>query len=327
MKKKVTLITGSCGEMGQALIRKLKNKKIITLDIESLDLISKSHIHYTGSILDSEVLNKINLNYQIEEIYHLAAILSTKAEKNPALAKQVNITGTQNIYNLCLSQIDRYNNLVKIFFPSSIAVYNILGANINYAISEKQHCIEPYTIYGQSKLISEKEGIKLSESNKLFDFRCIRFPGIISSETMPTGGTSDYASEMIHAAMNDQPYSCFVDNHTILPFMVMPDAISAMIQLIESSKHQLKSAIYNVTSFSPSALDIEMKIKAFFPDFEVKYDRNNDRQKIVNSWPNNINDSCAKKDWLWNPQYDFNSAFNNYIIPNLFEHYEQKDKS
>jgi len=326
MKDKIKLITGAGGEIGQALINKFNGNNIITLDLSSVNIQSKTHIHYMGSILDTKLLKKINNNYQIEEIYHLAAILSTKAENNPTLATQVNITGTNNIYNLCLSQAQQYTSPIKLFFPSSIATYNILNQNDIKNISENQCYKKPKTIYGQSKLISEKQGIKYSKLNNLINFRCIRFPGIISSETIPTGGTSDYASEMIHAAILEKEYSCFVKPNTKLPFIVMPDAINAITQLIGAPQKSLSTTVYNVTSFSPTVLDIANKIREFFPKFAVNYNINKHRQKIVDSWPNNIDDSIAQRDWGWEPKYNFDNAFANYIIPNLFKHYKMKDK-
>jgi len=326
MQKKVKLITGASGEIGQALIKQFSNDYVITLDLAPLDVDYKKHTHFIGSILDTNLLNKLNTNYQIIEIYHLAAVLSTKAEKYPQLAKEVNIKGTNNMYELCLSQIKKYNHTVSFFFPSSIAVYNISLENQVKIIDENKFTDIPVTVYGKSKLVCEQAGEEHAKVNNFFDYRCIRFPGIISSETMPTGGTSDYASEIIHSAISGDNYSCFVDSKTILPFIVMPDAISAIIKLMASPQKYLTINRYNITSFSPSVIDLKNKIQEFFPNFHLDYHVNSKRQKIVNSWPSYINDLLAKNDWGWGPKYNFDNAFKNYIIPNLFTKYHSEKK-
>tara|TARA_B100001113_G_C21067449_1_gene604049 strand:+ start:146 stop:1111 length:966 start_codon:yes stop_codon:yes gene_type:complete len=320
MNKKVILITGSNGEIGKSLIDKLsKNNTIIALDVNHN---SKSNIEtIKGSILDNNILNKINNKYKLSEIYHLAAILSTKAQKNPSLSNEVNYNGTINLLELARLQAKRYNHSIKFFFPSSIAIYNMLNSDLNNNINEKDNIHNPITEYGQAKLKCEKIGIE-KYLKKDVDFRCIRFPGIISAISRPTGGTSDYAPEMIHAAFLNEKYNCFVNNKTILPFIAMPDAIDAIIKLMNTSKENIKSRIYNVTSFSPSVSDLEIKIKEFFPNFKLSYDIDKNRQKIVDSWPNSINDTLAREEWGWSSNLNFDNFFINYINPNLKEYYK-----
>lgn len=320
MNKKVILITGSNGEIGKSLIDKLsKNNTIIALDVNHN---SKSNIEtIKGSILDNNILNKINNKYKLSEIYHLAAILSTKAQKNPSLSNEVNYNGTINLLELAKLQAKRYNHSIKFFFPSSIAIYNMLNSDLNNNINEKDNIHNPITEYGQAKLKCEKIGIE-KYLIKDVDFRCIRFPGIISAISRPTGGTSDYAPEMIHAAFLNEKYNCFVNNKTILPFIAMPDAIDAIIKLMNTSKENIKSRIYNVTSFSPSVSDLEIKIKEFFPNFKLSYDIDMNRQKIVDSWPNFINDTLAREEWGWSSNLNFDNFFINYINPNLKEYYK-----
>ena len=320
MNKKVILITGSNGEIGKSLIDKLsKNNTIIALDVNHN---SKSNIEtIKGSILDNNILNKINNKYKLSEIYHLAAILSTKAQKNPSLSNEVNYNGTINLLELARLQAKRYNHSIKFFFPSSIAIYNMLNSDLNNNINEKDNIHNPITEYGQAKLKCEKIGIE-KYLKKDVDFRCIRFPGIISAISRPTGGTSDYAPEMIHAAFLNEKYNCFVNNKTILPFIAMPDAIYAIIKLMNTSKENIKSRIYNVTSFSPSVSDLEIKIKEFFPNFKLSYDIDKNRQKIVDSWPNSINDTLAREEWGWSSNLNFDNFFINYINPNLKEYYK-----
>ncbi len=324
MKNKVSIITGSSGEIGQNLIDyfyKQKNKKIIALDLNKPKDDSKIFKCIKGSILNNKILDKLNQEYIVEEIFHLAAILSTKAEKNKKLAEDVNINGTINLFNLALSQYSKHNIKTKFFFPSSIAVYNTKN-NTKNPIAENHYC-KPKTIYGKQKLFCENIGSALNnfgnKQNLKIDFRCIRFPGIISTNSIPTGGTSDYAPEMIHHAFNEKKYTCFVDSKSCLPFIVMPDAINAIIKIMDTQKKCLNQNIYNITSFSPTVLDLIDIIKNKFPKFQLNYNIDTMRQEIVNGWPNHIDDSLAKNDWGWKAQYNLEDAFNKYIIPNLIK--------
>ena len=326
MQKKVKLITGANGEIGQALIKQFNNDNIVTLDITKANN-DKIYDHFIGSILDNNVLNQISEKYEITEIYHLAAILSTQAEKTPTLAREVNISGTSNLLKICSKQQGKYGQSIPLFFPSSIAVYNIFNNNYSLLVNEKQHCDSPSTIYGKTKLSCETIGIKQDISNQTVDFRCIRFPGVISATSIPTGGTSDYASEMIHSAALNKTYFCFVNSNTTLPFVVMPDAISAIIQLMNIPKKQLKSKIYNITSFSTSVEELKNKIIKFFPNFILKYKINLDRQKITNNWPTNIDDNLARREWGWVPKYNFNESFERYIVPKILKYYHNKENA
>ena len=325
MKDRITIITGASGEIGENLISYfLKNhkKKIIALDLNKSNKKNNVFKFIRGSILDENILEEINEKYIVEEIFHLAAILSTKAEKNKKLAEDVNINGTNNLFNLALAQFEKNGIKTKFFFPSSIAVYNMKNKTDNFEIqiNEIDYC-NPNTIYGQQKLFCENLGTALdkygNQQNLKIDFRCIRFPGIISINSLPSGGTSDYAPEMIHSAMNKKHYSCFVNSKSCLPFIVMPDAINAIIQIMATPKSKLKNNVYNITSFSPTVSDLFKIIKDEFPEFEIQYNIDEMRQAIVNEWPNKINDSLAKNDWGWEPKYNFKNAFKNYIFKNM----------
>ena len=320
MKTKVSIITGASGEIGQNLIAyftKSSKKKIIALDLNK----SNNNIYkfIEGSILDKNILNQINNEYIVEEIFHLAAILSTKAEKDKNLAESVNVQGTINLLNLASSQYFTNHITTKFFFPSSIAVYNITNNNQN-AINELNYC-NPKTVYGQHKLLCENLGTAIdiygNQQKAKIDFRCIRFPGIISANSMPTGGTSDYAPEMIHHAFQQKNYTCFVNANSCLPFIVMPDAIKAIIKIMSIEKNKLNQNVYNITSFNPEVSDLFNIIKSKFPEFKLNYNIDKMRQKIVDGWPNDIDDSAAKNDWGWKAQYNLKDAFNNYITPKL----------
>ena len=318
------LITGINGEMGHALISKLhdsKSQKIVGLDIKPPNTKIKTLLHnsYVGDIRDNDLIEKIFHENQIDTVYHLAAILSTKAESIPFLAHQINVDGFLNL----MKQIIQKGELVKFFFPSSIAVYTI-NNDINYPITEEEFD-SPNNIYGCNKLYCEKLGQYFSEySNQNYiDFRSIRFCGIISAETLPQGGTSDYAPEMIHNAFQNKNYSCFVGPESCIPFMVMPDAINAIIKLMETDKKQLKKTTYHIQAFNPTVEDIYKKVVSIFPDFKLDYIINDKRQNLINSWPSNLNQTAAINDWGWNPKYNFDSAFDEYLIPNIQKKYKK----
>ena len=319
MAKKTILITGANGEVGQGLVDKLKENKnntIIAIDLSNDIYKSKIDNFITGSILDKNLIKNVFKEYHIDIIYHLAAILSTKAEKNKTLAYDVNVKGTKYLIDQAVNQ--KHN--ITFFFPSSIAVYNVLQSNNHNQIKEGDIFISPATIYGQTKLESEQYGIK--NSSQKFDFRCIRFPGIISATTMPTGGTSDYAPEMIHSAAQNKEYNCFVNSETKIPFMVMPDAIKGILTLMKAPKECLNSIIYNISSFSPSASDFYFETKKYYANFKLHYEINTLRQNIVNSWPNNIDDNAARKDWSWSPDFDLTTAYKKYLIPTINDYYK-----
>ena len=184
----------------------------------------------------------------------------------------------------------------------------------------------PNNIYGCNKLYCEKLGVYFSqfskESNK-FDFRSIRFSGIISATTLPTGGTSDYASEIIHSAIQNKNYSCFVNKNSKIPFMAMPDAIDSIIKIMTTERKNLTQSIYHIKAFNPSVKEIYAKIKNKFPQFKLTYNINKDRQRLVDSWPSDIDDSKARKDWGWSPIYDFDKALENYLIPEIRKFYHE----
>ena len=327
-RKKVTLITGANGEIGTELINyfsKSTDKSIISLDLQPIKNSSKVDNHFTGSILDQELIKHIDAEYEINEIYHLAAILSTKAEFSPIVANDVNVNGTLNLINLAITQATMSNNPVKFFFPSSIAVYGIENKNYKPSIKEDEFLF-PKTIYGMNKLYAEQLGCYFSKnyheiskdfSKDLLDFRSIRFPGLISIATLPTGGTSDYLPEMLHAANNNNQYTCFVNEVSQLPFMVMPDAIEAIIKLMSVNKENLNHCIYNISAFNPTVKDFYKKLLIYYPNFNIEYKINTRRQNMVDGWPSNVDSSRALYDWDWTPKYNFDSAFSHYFIPQL----------
>ena len=338
MREKITLITGANGEIGQELIKTLSKNttlKLVALDLHPpVDNIKNLlYENITGNILDKNLLEQISSTYEINEVYHLAALLSTRAEFAPHIAHEVNVTGTLNMLTLAVEQAKSQGNAIKFFFPSSIAIYGFNNIDIKKqagAISEEEHC-NPITMYGCNKLYCEKLGIyysthyhQLSDDYKdnLIDFRSIRFSGLISNTTEPQGGTSDYIPQMLHSAARGKLYDCFVDEKTRMPFMTMADAIDSIIQLMNADKNDIHSKIYHLSTFNPTPKEFAQLLKKYFPDFKMKYDINNKRQQMVNSWPLDLNCDKAKKEWSWEPIHNLDSAFDDYLIPGIKKHYD-----
>ena len=338
MRKPVILITGANGEMGHGLIQGLsknKNLDVLALDLEPLSKSIKPHVldGIQGDILDTKLLEMFNTEYEIREIYHLAALLSTRAEFSPLIAHDVNVNGTLNLLSLAMEQAQSQGQKVKFFFPSSIAVYGIKSVVEKQkagAISESEY-LSPQTMYGCNKLYCEQLGTYFSNNYQqlsanfkpgLLDFRSIRFPGLISAITMPTGGTSDFIPEMLHNAVQGISYNSFVDGNTGIPFMTMPDGIDAILKLMGASQENLTRNVYHISAFAPTAGEFKSKIETFFPNAEIGYEINEKRQNIVNSWPADVDDSKAKEDWNWNPKHDFENAMEEYLIPGVKEFYK-----
>lgn len=338
-REPIVLITGANGEVGHGLIEYLSGQahfpEIVTLDLKALDehLLPKVKKAIVGNILDDKLLEEIHQNYEIDTIFHLAALLSTSGEKNPELAHAVNVQGTVNLLHMAIRESESRGKSVKFIYPSSIASYGMPNLTIKAelgAVLEDEYLM-PTTMYGCNKLYCEHMGRYYSQHYKQLDedvtanidFRCVRFPGLISAFTVPSGGTSDYGPEMIHAAAQEQPYECFVREDTIIPFMAMPDAIKALIQLAEAPRENLSREVYNVTAFSLTAAEFAEHVKAAFPDAEVSYKAHHGRQAIVDSWPAKLDDSQARKDWGWHPDYDLERAFHEYLIPNIRERYAE----
>jgi len=322
IRKSSILITGAGGEVGSELIHTLsqnENVNIVTLDLHPLESEAADKVadKITGNILDINLLDQINLEFEIKEIYHLAAILSTRAELSPRIAHDVNVNGTINMLELALKQSKSQNKKIKFFFPSSIAVY---GVNDKQQICSESDYLNPMTVYGANKLYAEKLGIyysqyydQLSDNKYFIDFRSLRFPGLISASTIPSGGTSDFIPEMWHSIKNENSYECFVNEKSRLPFLAMPDAIKAINQMMSSKSEKIQSRIYNVTSFNPSASDFFQLMIELYPTAKISYHINEVRQKIVDSWPSNIDDSLAKDEWGWAPDYNLKKTINEYL--------------
>lgn len=339
MRKEVVLITGANGEIGHGLCTHLGTREdllILALDIEGLDEELKPYCHrfVQGDILDNMLLGRLVAEFEIRTIYHLASILSTRAEYNPEAAHRVNVEGTLNLLRLAIEQAEWQGRPVKFIYPSSIAAYGLPDLETkNRAGKVKEHeWLTPKTMYGCNKLYCEHLGryyarhyrqLSAEGETVKIDFRSLRFPGLISAFTTPAGGTSDYAPEMLHHAAQNIPYSCFVRPDSILPFMVMSDAIKALVDLWAAPQENLDNLVYNVTSFSLTAEQIAQMVKKAFPDAEFRFETDIRRQKIVDSWPGDLNDDAAKEDWDWSPDYDAIRAFEEYLVPNISGRYQK----
>lgn len=330
------LVTGANGEVGHSLLPELKKAgaQVVALDISELDssLESSCTEYFKGTVLNKVFLTKIFSKYKFDSIFHLAALLSTAAEKEPDLAQTVNAGGTSTMLSVANEYSIKNKSAIKFIFPSTIAVYglpDLKTKNQSSEVSETEF-LEPITMYGITKLYAEMLGVYYSQNYKmlgsnnsqLVDFRSVRFPGIISALTMPSGGTSDYAPEMLHTVAQGKNYESFVREDTILPFMVMPDAVAALIQLSEAEKQKLTRRVYNISAFSITAKEIAEMVLKVFPNTTISYNPNPARQKIVDSWPAAVDDSLARRDWSWIPTYDANKSFEEYLIPEIQNKYK-----
>ena len=338
MAKTVVLVTGANGEIGRSLLQTLARDggyDAVTLDLTPLPdsmrpLVTAS---YAGNIMDRYLLDQLAAHHEVDMVFHLAALLSTRGERDPELAHQVNVEGTLNVLRMAQNQSSRLGRPARILFPSSIAVYGLPSVEEKHragAVREEQWNL-PITMYGCNKLYCEHLGRyftffarqlgALAAATRL-DFRALRFPGLISAETVPTGGTSDFGPEMLHAAAQGLPYKCFVEPEARIPFMVMPDAVRAMMGLARADRASLTTCVYNIAAFSPSAAEIAERVKRAFPGARIDYEPDPVRAKIVASWPESVDDARARADWGWKPAYDWDRAFDEYLVPSVKARYD-----
>jgi threonine 3-dehydrogenase len=339
VRKPVVLITGAGGEIGHGLIERLagqSQRAIVTLDIARLEpsIADKVDREITGSILDRSVLERILAEFRVELVFHLAALLSTRAEFTPVTAHRVNVEGTLNLLEFAQREAESHGRPVVFMYPSSIAAYGLpdLETKMRAGKVKEDDWARPTTMYGCNKLYCEQLGryyarfykqLAAERASGRVDFRCVRFPGLISALTLPSGGTSDYAPEMMHAAAKGESYACFVRPDTRIPFMAMPDGVDALLKLAASAREALTRTAYNVTAFNPSAEEIRSVVLDSFPSAEITWDTDEQRQSIVDSWPAAVDASAARNDWGFSPRYAFETAFSEYLIPRIRERYKK----
>jgi nucleoside-diphosphate-sugar epimerase len=336
MRTPVTLVTGASGEIGHGLITRLAGtgRPIVTIDLAPLDPALGALVlrEFTGSITDANLLERVLAEFEVDLIFHLAALLSTRSEFTPVTAHHVNVDGTLTLLEFAQREGESHGRTVLFLYPSSVAAYGLpdLAAKSAAGRVREDEWNTPRTMYGCNKLYCEHLGRYYARyykqlaahATRRVDFRSVRFPGLISAVTLPSGGTSDYAPEMIHAAARGEPYTCFVRPDTRIPFMAMPDAIAALLALAEAPRETLTRTAYNLTAFSVTAQEIHDAVLAAFPAAVVRWATDLKRQSVVDSWPEDVDDSAARRDWGFAPTYDFRSAFEHYVIPKVRERYK-----
>jgi nucleoside-diphosphate-sugar epimerase len=316
MKK--ILVTGAVGQIGSELTLELRRlfgaDNVIATGRKtkpSKELEESGPFHFIN-VTDINTIEEMVRKYDIDTVFHMAAVLSATGEKNPQLCWDVNMNGTINVLELGLKY-----EMARIIVPSSIAVW---GPGVPLNDTPQETVLKPTTMYGVTKVSGELIGDYYVEKFGL-DVRGLRYPGIISHTTLPGGGTTDYAVEIFYEAVDKGKYTCFVSGETRLPMMYMPDCIKGTIDLAQADFSRLRHHCdFNHAAMSFSAAELAAEIKKHIPDFEVEY-RPDERQKIADSWPNSIDDSAAREEWGWKPEWDL-PAMTKDMIKHLRERKE-----
>lgn len=305
------LVIGATGQIGSELTLALRER------YGSANVVAGGHVRKPSSAklaesgpyeiadcLEVKTLTEVIKKYHIDTIYHLAALLSATGEKNPKLAWEVNVQGLINVLNLAKEF------QCAVFFPSSIGVF---GESTPKDKTPQETIQRPSTMYGITKLTGELLCDYYYQKYNL-DVRGVRYPGLISYETPPGGGTTDYAVEIFYEALAHQSYSCFLSEHTYLDMMYMPDALQAAIKLMEAdSSRLLHRNGYNVSAMSFCPKELAEEIRKWIPDFTISYNIDPIKQAIADSWPNSMDDEVARKEWDWQPEYNLNKMTQDMI--------------
>lgn len=306
------LIIGACGQIGTELTQKLRsiygNDNVIASDIRKLnnDIVNNG-IFEVVNALDYNQIEHLIEQYQITDVYLMAALLSATAEKNPAFAWDLNMNSLFHVLNLAKAK-----KIKKIFWPSSIAVFGPTTPREN---TPQYTIMEPTTVYGISKQTGER-WCEYYHNIYGVDVRSIRYPGLISWSTEPGGGTTDYAVDIYHKALKEGKYECFLSEKTALPMMYMGDAIRATVEIMQAPSESIKiRSSYNLSGVSFTPNEIAAEIKKQIPNFSISY-KPDFRQKIADSWPASIDDSFARNDWNWKHKFDL-ASMTNEMLENL----------
>jgi nucleoside-diphosphate-sugar epimerase len=303
-KTKRILVTGACGQIGSELVPALRQRygeeNIVTTDIVApCPALRDVKPFEFVDVLQRERIEEVVDQYQVGTIYHMAAILSATGERKPRQAWNVNINGLNNVLEVASER-----GVARVFCPSSIAAF---GPETPRDDTPQETILLPRTMYGITKVAGELLGNYYSRRLGV-DVRGVRYPGIVSSETPPGGGTTDYAVEIFYEAIKHGRYTCFVKEDTVLPMMYMPDCIRATIMLMEADLQVGEPhADYNLASMSFSAGELAAEIKKHVSDFVVEYDPDPVKQAIADSWPRSIDDSVARREWGWQPRYSLSA--------------------
>jgi nucleoside-diphosphate-sugar epimerase len=311
------LVTGAAGQIGSELTVALRTRygadNVVATDIKGTGDLKITGPFHIMDVNDPQGLEEVVRKHDIDAVFHLAAILSATGEKNPHLCWHVNMNGTINILELGVR-----HRMARILIPSSIAVW---GAGAPLDNTPQETVLKPSTMYGITKVCGELLGDYYVRRYGL-DIRGLRFPGLISHETPPGGGTTDYAVAIYYEAVDKGSYTCFVREDTVLPMMYMPDAIRAIIQLAEADFGGLRHhSDFNLAAMSFSAGELAAAIRNHIPHFEVRYEPDY-HQAIADSWPHSIDDSAARAEWGWKPEWDL-AAMTRDMLHNLQERRKQ----
>uniref|UniRef100_A0A6A7GBG0 L-threonine 3-dehydrogenase, mitochondrial n=1 Tax=Hirondellea gigas TaxID=1518452 RepID=A0A6A7GBG0_9CRUS len=305
------LVTGAVGQIGSELVPFLRKRygvnNVIASDVSEIHSSSAEGPYVQADIMKFDKLDEVIQKHDINFVIHLACVLSAIGEQIPVLALKVNTRGIENILELA-----RINKL-RVYAPSSIAIY---GPTTPKDETPQECVARPTTIYGITKVYTELIGEYYHQRFGV-DFRSLRYPGIISSEAQPGGGTTDYAVEIYHEAIANKKYTCFLKEDTKMPMMYMPDTLRGTIQLIEAPEETLTQRSYNLTGMSFTPAEMAKEIQKEIPEFQIDYSPDF-RQAIAESWPRSIDDSVARRDWNWKPEFNL-SSMTKHIISRLRE--------
>ncbi len=303
------LVIGATGQIGYELVPALRKLYGVENVVAGYHSKKPSGVLLEGPVEQVDVSSRESLEAVIkkcdfDEVYNLAALLSAAGEKNPQLAWKVNMIGHYNVLELARE----YG--FRVFWPSTIAVF---GPTTPKYKTPQHTIIEPITMYGITKYAGELLARYYVQKYDL-DVRGVRWPGIISSEALPGGGTTDYAVEIFYYAVEGKPYTCYLREDTELPMMYMPDAIKSVIQLMSANKARLKLYVgYNVSAFSFTPRQLVEEIRKYIPDFKVEY-KPDFRQAIADSWPKSLDDSVAREEWEWSPDWTFEAMVKDMLV-------------
>lgn len=314
MKK--SLVIGASGQIGSELLTSLRQlygaENVIAADIRKPEQNEIDGPFENLDILEEGRMREIIKQYDIDEVYHLVAVLSAKGEDNPMFAWNLNMNSLLEMLEFAREGVIR-----KIFWPSSIAVF---GKNTPKHNTPQRTVTEPDTMYGITKLAGERWCEYYFKKYRV-DVRSLRFPGLIGYKSLPGGGTTDYAVDIFHKAMAGETFNCFLSEDSALPMMYMPDAIESILKIMQADGDKVKiRSSYNLSAISFSPKEIYEEIRKYHPDFKIAYHPDH-RQKIADSWPDSIDDSEARKDWAWQHKYDLQTMVKEILngLPEYFK--------
>ncbi|KAJ9459727.1 threonine 3-dehydrogenase [Diplonema papillatum] len=293
------LITGALGQIGAELIQLLRTKygrdNVVASDVKLPKGPTHGPFVYVD-VLDYHTLAKVVVDYRIDWIVHNSSVISGVGEMNPQRAMDVNVTGVRNVFDICK------NFQLRVLAPSTIAVFSPESGKV---MTKDDTVLNPTTVYGVTKVFLEQAGEYYNQRFGM-DFRCLRYPGIISGDTLPGGGTTDYAVLIFYDAVKHGRFVCNLDKDEALPMMYMPDCLKATIDLLEVPRTKLSRGVYNVAAMSFTPAQVAAAIKKHIPGFEIEY-APDFRQDIAHTWPDSLDDTLARKDWDWAPMYDLDA--------------------